>query len=108
MAKWHGKIGFSVSSETSPGVWTNSIVERTYSGNTFRNSRRWQNGEGANSDIMISNQISVVSDVFAMENFPHMRYIEVYGVLWSISDIEADYPRLVITTGGIYNAETAD
>ena len=108
MAKWHGKIGFSVSKETSPGVWTYEIKEKRYSGEVYRNSRRWSNGEGANSDLMLSNQISVLADVFAIENFPHMRYIEVYGALWDISDIEANYPRLTITTGGLYNAETED
>lgn len=106
MAKWHGKIGFATSSETSPGVWTNTITERVYSGDVIRNSRRWSSGEGLNDNLTISNQISVVSDIFAMEHFPHMRYIEVYGALWSISDIEADYPRLIITTGGVYNGET--
>jgi hypothetical protein len=108
MAKWHGKIGFSITTETAPGKWEAAITNRFYHGDVLRNSRHWQNGEGLNSDINVSNQLSVVSDAFAIANFPHMRYVEMYGQKWNISDIEVDYPRLNITIGGIYNGETED
>ncbi len=106
MAKWHGKIGFASTSETSPGVWSNTMTERTYSGDVLRSSRRWSAGESINDNLTVSNQISVISDTFAIDKFPLMRYIEFHGVLWNISDIEIDYPRLIITLGGVYNDET--
>lgn len=106
MAKWHGHIGFGISEETAPGVYSLRIIERSYHGDIFRNSRRWSKGEGLNDDLLISNEISVVSDIFAIENLPHMRYVEMYKQKWCITDIEVNYPRITITLGGLYHDET--
>lgn len=106
--KWHGHIGFSITAETPPGsgVYRSSITERSYHGEVYRDSRRWAKAEGLNDDLLISNQISLVSDVFALENLPHMRYITMYKQKWCITDIEVNYPRIVITMGGLYHDET--
>lgn len=36
MAKWFGKIGYAVTSETRPGIWEEVIVERNYYGDMTR------------------------------------------------------------------------
>ena len=40
MAKWSGKIGFVVTSETKPGVWKEVATDRTYYGDLIRNTRK--------------------------------------------------------------------
>lgn len=104
MARWFGKVGYAVSEETSPGVWEDRIVEREYFGDLNRISRRLQSsGEKLNDDIDISNEISIVSDPFAMDNFHSMRYATFGGTKWKISSVDVQYPRLNLSLGGVYN-----
>ena len=103
MAKFCGIIGYEQTVETEPGIYEESIVENTYYGDVIRNSRRLQDNSKINSDINISNQFSIIADPFANNNFHSMRYIEYMGTKWKITDIEVQYPRLIISVGGIYN-----
>ena len=105
MAKWFGKIGYATTAETAPGVWEESITVREYYGDIIRNSRRLQSGDKVNDDLNISNQLSIVSDPYANENFHTMRYAEFMGAKWKVTDVEVQYPRLLLTLGGVYNAE---
>lgn len=101
--KWYGSIGFAETVETIPGVWETQITEREYSGDLLRNSRRLQSSNQVNDNVTISNQISIVADPYANGNFHAMRYVEFMGAKWKVSDIEVQYPRLVLTVGGLYN-----
>ena len=103
MAKFCGIIGYEQTVETEPGIYEESIVENTYYGDVIRNSRRLQDNSKINSDINISNQFSIIADPFANNNFHSMRYIEYMGTKWKITDVEVQYPRLIISVGGIYN-----
>lgn len=104
MTKWYGEIGFAETVETKPGVWVEQITSRNYYGDTIRNSRRLQSANQLNDNINISNQISIVADPYANNNFHSMRYAEFMGTKWKISDVEVQYPRLILTLGGAYNA----
>lgn len=103
MAKYYGLIGYAETVETAPGVWKEQITERIYYGDVIRNSRRLQSTEHLNDDVNISNQISIVADPYAINNFHSMRYAEFMGAKWKVSDIEVQYPRLLLTLGGLYN-----
>ena len=103
MAKFYGAIGYAKTVETMPGVWTEQITERDYYGDVIRNSRRLQSSDKVNDDINISNQISIVADPYAINNFHSMRYAKFMGAKWKISDVEVQYPRLLLTLGGLYN-----
>lgn len=103
MAKWFGKIGYAETVETNPGVWKEQITTRDYYGDLTRNTRRLQSADKVNDDLNISNELSVVSDPYAINNFHSMRYAEFMGTKWKISNVEVSYPRLILTLGGIYN-----
>lgn len=107
MAKFYGKIGYAETAETSPGVWTEQITERNYFGDLNRNSRRLQTANQLNDNIDIANEFSILADPFAYANFHSMRYVEYMGTKWKISNVEVQYPRLILTTGGVYNSEQA-
>ncbi len=105
MAKFFGKIGYGVSQETKPGVWKDVITEREYFGDLLRNTRRLESAAQVNDNINISNEISIVADPFAYENFHSMRYVEFMGAKWKVSNVEVQYPRLILTIGGVYNEQ---
>lgn len=105
MAKFYGKIGYAETVETEPGLYEEQIIERPYYGDLIRNTRKLQNSGGVNDDINISNQISIVADPYANEHFYSMRYVEFMGSKWKITDVEVCFPRLLLTVGGVYNAE---
>ena len=105
MAKWYGVIGYAETVETKPGIWEEQITERDQYGDLFRNSRRLQSTDKVNDDINISNQLSIVADPYAINNFYSMRYAEFSGAKWKITDVEVQYPRLILTLGGVWNGQ---
>lgn len=106
MAKFFGKIGFTKTEETAPGVYREATTERDYRGDVLRNTRKWENGEHLNDDLNVNNQISIVADAYANENFFAMRYISWMGAYWKITNVEVQRPRLILTIGGVYNKPT--
>jgi hypothetical protein len=103
MAKFCGIIGYAKTSETSDGIWSEVITEKTYRGDVLKISKKYQSNENLNDDIVINNEISIVSDPYATENFQYMRYVKWMGVHWKISSIDVQYPRLILRIGGVYN-----
>ena len=105
MAKFYGAIGYAEMIETAPGVIREKITERNYYGELIRNSRGLQAGNQLNDDISIANEISILADPYANQNFHSMRYIEFMGTKWKIRNVEVRFPRLILTTGGVYNGK---
>lgn len=103
MAKIYGEIGYAELKETAPGVWTECINPRNYYCELVRNTRRLQTTGNLNDDITISNEISVLADPYAYENYHSMRYVEFMGTKWKVISVEVQYPRLVLMLGGVYN-----
>lgn len=103
MAKIYGKIGYGQTVETSDGVYEETMTVRNYYGELLRNSRALQSSDSVNDNINIANQISIIADPFANNNFHSMRYIEFMGSKWKITNVEVQYPRLILTVGGVYN-----
>ena len=106
MAKFYGIVGYANASEARPGVYKDEFIERTYSGNLLRNSSRWTSSSDSTIDeLNISNQISILADPYANENFHSMKYVEFMGTRWKITNVEVQYPRLILTVGGVYNGK---
>ena len=106
MAKFYGVIGYAESVETSPGIWMDQITERTYSGDLVRNSSKWTtSSDSTNDNLNINNQISIIADPFAYQNFHSMKYVEFMGTKWKITSVEPQYPRLILSVGGVYNGQ---
>ena len=108
MARFSGTIGFLSTRETDPenhpGVWDEVITERRYYGDVLSNSRRWdQNGHSINDNLVINNRISVVADKFATANMGAMKFVRWLGVAWKITNVEIQYPRVILTIGGEYH-----
>jgi hypothetical protein len=107
MAKFYGEIGYGETVESAPGVHKDQIVEYKYKGDILRNTRRLTEGQSVNNDITVNNSISIVADAYAREHFFAIRYIRWAGVLWTVSDVEVQSPRLILRLGGVYNGPVA-
>ena len=105
MAKWCGMIGYAENLETEPGIWEEVITERRYYGDAIRNTRLLQSSDNVNGRVNVGNQISIVADPYANQNFHAIRYVEFMGNLWTVSNAEVQYPRLILTIGGVYNVQ---
>lgn len=105
MAKFYGMIGFAYQQEIRPGVWKDEITERGYPGELLRFTRNSQSGANVNDDISLSNQISIIADAYANENLFAIRYVKFMGAPWKVASVEVQYPRLILTVGGVWNGE---
>jgi hypothetical protein len=102
MAKFYGAIGYATTEKTSPGVHKVVITERYYFGDVVKNNRRLQSSEYVNDDVTVSNLISIVADPYAIQNFHAIRYAEFMGAKWKVTTVEEQFPRLLLTLGGLY------
>lgn len=107
MDRFHGFIGYGITSETTPGVWEDTIIERDVYGEIKKNYLRANNTGNVNNDITLSNIISVVTNGYFMNNYQNIRYIKFNNQYWSVETVELTYPRAKLTLGGIYNGNIA-
>lgn len=107
MAKFYGRIGFVRTVETEPGVYEERAEERFYYGNLVSFNFRSQSGEYLNDNVNISNRISILADSFANENCQAIRYVDFMGAKWKVTNIEIQYPCLILSVGGEYNGQQA-
>lgn len=105
MSKFYGKVGYVSTSETSPGVYEPTITERSYYGDRVRRVSRWDPNGQINDDININENIEILADEFAYENFQYIKYVVDMGAKWKVTSIEPNRPRLILSLGGLYNGE---
>lgn len=103
MAKYYGKIGFATQEKTSAGIWNEQIVERSYSGDVIRRYQSNSSTSNVNTEVNINNDFSIVSDPYAYKNFHLIVYLTYMGIKWSVTSITPEYPRLILSVGGVYN-----
>lgn len=107
MAKFSGRIGYSTYAETAPGVLKEVVIERKHSGDLLRSSRRLVEAEQLNKDLTINNTISVLADPYINGHMNNIRYVVWQGNYWTVIDVEAEYPRIKLRLGGVYNGSKA-
>lgn len=101
--KYYGNIGFSVFTETKRGVVSETTVARPYYGDVLRLNRRWDNAQQVNDNLNVNNSISILSDPYANENFANIRWVEFMNAKWKVTNVELQYPRIILQIGGLYN-----
>lgn len=107
MARYFGKVGFGQDVNKGGGVWDTEITEKEYFGDIVRDFRRLQDVEKVNKNLTTSTTVSIVSDSYANENIRAIRYAEWKGVLWEVTNIDEEHPRLILQLGGVYNGPKA-
>lgn len=104
--KFYGYVGFAVQEETAPDVWQETLTKRPYRGDVIRRRRKWANGEYLNGEFSVENEISIVADDYINKNIPLIRYVEWMETAWKVTSVEVQFPRLILTLGGVYNGDT--
>ena len=107
MAKFFGKIGYVKTEETRPGISEPVIVEKAYSGELNRFTRKYQNSTKVNTDINLSVEISIIADSYLLNNMHYIRYVKMNGAAWEVLSITPEQPRLLLDIGGLYNGPVA-
>lgn len=109
MAKYYGSVGYIRTVESDnpehPGVFEEEETVKKYYGDVLHYSRKFQPADGLNDNVTISNRISILADPYAFENFAYIRYVKWMGTKWKVTDVEVQYPRLILSIGGVYNGE---
>ena len=105
MAKYYGNIGYCITAETSPGVWEEQEIKKSFFGEQLNTKSKWQTNSHLNDNIDFGMQLSIIADPFAIQNFYNIRYVEYQGKKWKVNSVEIQYPRLILSIGGIYNGE---
>lgn len=105
MSKFYGKIGYNVSAEREgePGVYDPGPVERTCYGELLRTEKTAVGSDKVNQDIDLRNELSIIANPFAINHFSDILYVEYMGVKWKVTGVEVKFPRLILTTGSVYN-----
>lgn len=104
MAKFYGAIGYAKSEQTSPGDWTDEITERNHYGDVLKNTGRWSpSSDSTNDNLNVNVQISIIADPYAEQNFHTIKYATFMGTKWKVVDATPQYPRIILTLGGVYN-----
>lgn len=103
MAKYYGSVGYEDTVENDSGIFKETITEREYYGDVIRNNRRLENSGEINDSINVNNQISIVADPYATQNFWKIRYATFMGQKWKVKEVTPEFPRLILTLGGLYN-----
>lgn len=105
--KYSGMIGFFVGEEeTDPGIFVPVILERKYTGDVIRFKRGFQEkSDQQNREFTVNNQISILSDLYAKQNWNSIRYVVWNGIKWEVNSVEIGYPRLTLEIGGFYHGQ---
>lgn len=102
--RYYGLIGFGMTvNQGDDDVYKEEIEARPYMGDVVRHMYNMQSSDKLTKDIQVNMQISILADEFAV-NFMHLiRYAEWRGVKWQVTAVEPQYPRLILSLGGVYN-----
>lgn len=103
MSKFYGKIGYVGLQETDPGVYEEFSESRPYYGDVLWSSRRWDRDSDVHDELTLANKISVLVDPYAYEHLQDIKWVEYKNSKWRVTNIEDQYPRIVLTLGGVYN-----
>lgn len=101
--RFYGAIGYGVTEETKPGVWESKIIEKEYYGDVLKQvSQNNFSNDKINNDIQCKNSISIIADPYAQNNMQNIKYVKIGDIKWQVSSVTVEYPRLILTLGGVY------
>ena len=106
--KFYGDVAFwEKDVEIKPGIWKPVGMKiRPYYGDVLEDNRRFQtNPDSQNDTFKVNNQISIVSDLYAQQNWASIKYIVWNGIKWKVSSVKVSDKRLIIDIGEVWNED---
>lgn len=106
--KFHGVVGYGNKTRVEPGVFEDVITEKEYFGDVTRLTNQQRvSGDRQALEFSTSHTISILADPYATLYFARIRFAEWGGVRWTVTSVEVQPPRLILTLGEVYNGPTA-
>lgn len=102
MSRFSGKLGFVMTNETEEGVWLENIVELPVKGTIRSLYVRNDNSASANTNLRLTNEISILMDTKLKYYLETLKYVVWKGSKWEVQSINVNYPRVNIYLGGPY------
>lgn len=102
MPRFSGKLGFVTTRETEEGVWLENFVELPAKGTIRSLYIRNDNASSVNTNLRLTNEISILLDSKIQAYLETLRYVVYKGSKWEVQSIGVNYPRLTINLGGLY------
>ena len=102
MSRFSGKLGFVMTRETEEGVWLEDIVESRVKGTIRSLYVRNDNSSSANTNLRLTNEISILMDTKINAYLEALKYVVWKGSKWEVQSIGVNYPRMTINLGGLY------
>lgn len=102
MSRFSGKLGFVMTRETEEGVWLEDFVELHVKGTIRSLYVRTDNSASVNTNLRLTNEISILMDTKIMTYLETLKYVIWKGSKWEVQSIGVNYPRLTINLGGLY------
>lgn len=102
MSRFSGKLGFVITRETEEGVWLEDVVEISVKGTIRSLWVRNNNNASVNTDLRLTDEISVLMDTKIKTHLETLKYVVWKGSKWEVQSIGVNYPRLTINLGGLY------
>lgn len=102
MSRFSGKLGFVMTRETEEGVWLEDRVEIPVKGTIRSLYVRNDNNSSVNSNLRLTNDVSILLDSKIMTYLETLKYVIWKGSKWEVQSIGVNYPRLTIHLGGLY------
>ena len=102
MSRFSGKLGFVMTQETEEGVWLENVVELKAKGTIRSLYVRNDNSSSANTNLRLTNEISILMDTKTNIYIESLKYVVWKGSKWEVQSIGVNYPRLTINLGGLY------
>lgn len=106
MARFAGKVGFAISTETRPGYFEDVVTEGDYYGDIIQEARQSNVGERINDELVLDESIEIVADSYASDNIFAIRYVDRAGTKWKVTNVQPRGVRLILRLGGVYNGPT--
>ena len=102
MSRFSGKLGFVNTRETEEGVWLEDKIEIPVKGTIRSLYVRNDNNSSVNSNLRLTNEVSVLLDSKINTYLETLKYVVWKGSKWEVQSIGVNYPRLTINLGGLY------
>lgn len=102
MSKFSGKLGFVTTVETEEGVYIEDRKEVPAKGFLRRITNRYNNSDSVNTNLRLSNEVSVLATPWMNHHLMDLRYVVWKGSKWEVQSVSIDPPRVTITLGGLY------
>lgn len=105
--KFAGTVGFWIDDvEVEPSVYKPMIVEKPYTGDLIKDTRRWADrGNRVNSTFELNNKIRILVDMYMNRNWPSIKFVRIGNEPFTVTSVDLDYPGITLTIGGKYDGE---